>query len=73
MDKTTPSPYSGGSNPASQALAPRRIQAFLQEPARDGNILVTLPDQTTDVETKRRDHKKRMQKAIKAFEQQFNQ
>ncbi|ROV92579.1 hypothetical protein VMCG_08957 [Cytospora schulzeri] len=73
MDKTTPAPYSGGSNPENQALAARRTQAFVQEPAREGNVSVTLPDQTTDVEDSRRDHEQRAEENIRTFEQRFNQ
>ncbi|KUI53190.1 hypothetical protein VP1G_10520 [Cytospora mali] len=73
MNGTTTTPYSGGSNPENQALARRRIEAFVREPARDGNNLVTLPDQTTDLKTRRRDSKKRMEGTVETFEQQFNQ
>lgn len=73
MDKTTPAPYSGGSNTENKALAPHRTQTFVQEPVRDGNINITLPDQTRDVNTSRRDHKQRMEEEIRAFQQRFNQ
>lgn len=73
MDRTTPAPYSGGSNTENKALAPRRTQTFVQEPARDGNINVTLPDQTTDANTSRRVHKQRMEEEIRAFQQRFSQ
>ncbi|ROV97050.1 hypothetical protein VSDG_04196 [Cytospora chrysosperma] len=66
-------PCSGGSNTENKALAPCRTQTFIQEPARDGNINVILPDQTTDAKTSRRDHKQRMEEKIRAIEQRFSQ
>jgi hypothetical protein len=73
LGRTTPAPYSGGSNTENKTLAHRRTQAFVQECARDGNISVILPDQTTEAKTSRHDHMKRMEEEIRAFEQRFNQ
>lgn len=71
--RTTPAPNSGGSDTENEALGRRRTETFVQEPARDGNINVTLPDQTTDANTSRHDHKQRMEEELRAFQQRFSQ
>lgn len=61
----------GTPKPQSTDLASTRTQNFVQEPPKDGNILVTLPDQTTNVDARRREMKVEMMEYIAEFDHEF--
>lgn len=71
--RTTPGPCSGGSSPEDQSFSPWRVQQFLREPVREGNVLIALPDQTPDVKSSSQDKEKEMRAQIETFEKRFNQ
>ncbi|KAL1883349.1 hypothetical protein Daus18300_000407 [Diaporthe australafricana] len=72
QERSQLSPSSAGSAVSNHALAPRRLQVFLQEPPRDGNILVLLPDQVSDFRANRDNKKMAMIEGFRAFDQIFN-
>lgn len=55
----------------SGAVPSDRLEAFLREPPRDGNICVILPDCTPNVKTSRKEKRAAMSDMIKAFTQQY--
>jgi hypothetical protein len=52
-------------------LSLSRTQDFVQEPPKNGNILATLPYQTTNVDARRREMKIEMMDYIADFNDEF--
>lgn len=72
-DRSDPSPTRVGSTERNRALSSDRLEAFLQEPARDGNILVMLPDSPSDAKISRKEMRMRMSEKIRDFIQQYGE
>lgn len=70
-DRPNPSPTRVGSTSRNRALSSYRLQAFLQEPPRDGNIAVMLPDCTPKVKVNKGEKESAMNAKIKTFYQQW--
>ncbi|KAG6357565.1 hypothetical protein INS49_013442 [Diaporthe citri] len=57
----------------SGALPSDRLEAFLREPAREGNILIILPDCTPSVKINRKEKRVSVREKVRAFDQQYRQ
>jgi hypothetical protein len=67
---TTPNDNSGGVA-KNQDLSSLRTLPFLEEPLRDGNILVMIPDQTSDVKVRCQQQRAIMAAKIASIEKKF--
>lgn len=70
-DRPNTSPTRVGSTAKNRALSSHRLRAFLQQPPRDGNIAVMLPDCMPKLKVNKREKKKAMDAKIKAFYQKW--
>lgn len=66
-----PSQTRVGSAARRGAVKSDRLEAFLRESPRDGNIGVILPDCTPDVNISRKEKRATMREKIKAFTQEY--
>lgn len=60
-----------GSTAKNRALSSHRLRAFLQQPPREGNVAVMLPDCTPKLKVNKREKKMAMDSKIKAFNQKW--
>ncbi|KAG8162697.1 hypothetical protein KVR01_007175 [Diaporthe batatas] len=60
-----------GDRISNHRLSSGRLEAFLQEKPRDGNITVMLPDCTPVVKTNRKQKKNAMKEEVKLFSTRY--
>lgn len=72
-NRPEPSQTCVGSAARCGTLSSDRLAAFLQEPPREGNISIILPDCTPNIKISRKDKRAAMGEKIKVFTQQYGE
>lgn len=70
-DRANPPPARADLAAENRALSSGRLEAFLREPLREGNINVMLPESESKIHVNRREKRETMSEKIRIFNQQY--
>ncbi|KAK2610116.1 hypothetical protein N8I77_003571 [Diaporthe amygdali] len=73
METSGPASSSSSATESNKALTAHRLEVFLQEPLREGNIFVSLAYQTPDFKTNRYQRQMAMNEKLQLIDQDLKQ